>query len=270
MRWTQSEDSPARMVAVEDGARLQEGRLVDLFSAIKSGETPKPPFERLEPYELSSEIMKRYRVMNFGLQFGPWMSSKEFEPGMPPIGWVGFKTFSSRLGTYIEVPFGEERAWNLAEVPSENLCGPGVVVDLASSVGPLQNVSRRHLEQKGKHIREGDLVLIRTNFSDNYYYRPDFLKYTPGFQTDALEWLADKGIKMLITDAAWVEESPWGRSASPREGRSILLDAGIPVLVCAGHMWRLRKERSFIFCSPLPLAGLNTSPCRVLAIEEWE
>ncbi|GAH92360.1 unnamed protein product [marine sediment metagenome] len=75
---------------------------------------------------------------------------------------------------------------------------------------------------------------------------------------------------MLITDAAWVEKSPWGNRPPSREGRSVLFKAGVPAVLCAVNMWRLQKDYSFVFCSPLPLAGVNTSPCRVLVVEEWE
>lgn len=143
------------------------------------------------------------------------------------------------------------------------------MVDLSSCVGPEQNVTVRALESHAKGIEPGDIVLIRTNYSDNYYYNTDFIKYSPGFEVKALRWLVDKGVKMIITDAASLEKSPQTLSSS-LEGQAVLSSAGVPAVLCASHMWMIQKQRFFVFCSPLPLTGLNAAPCRVIAVEEWE
>ena len=49
------------------------------------------------------------------------------------------------------------------------------MVDL-SSCEDLSKTSPSGLENHAKGVEPGDIVLIRTNYSDNYYYNTDFIK----------------------------------------------------------------------------------------------
>lgn len=126
----------------------------------------------------------------------------------------------------------------------------------------------QHLKDAGSHIKEGDIVLVRTDFVDWYYHLPNFLEYSPGFTIDALEWLVSKDIKMLVTDAASVEQ-PLKNSSGTKEGHFVMFRNDIPIVECACNMWMLRKNRLFAAALPLSINGLDASPVRVLAIERW-
>ena len=86
-------------------------------------------------------------------------------------------------------------------------------------------------------------MIVRTGFTDNYYYEPDFMKYTPGFTVDAIEWICQKRVKAVITDMGWVESSP--HAPASHTNRALLSEAGIPVVNCASHMLKLRKPKAY-------------------------
>ncbi len=263
-----SEDSPARVKLFKGKGSLEGRKIIPLFDPINVSKNTEIPTVRQEPAELIEEIMKRYWVK------GMHYSMEAF--GMDRIGWVTYKSFTNRLGTHIQVPFdirkdGTFKSWDLATVSEEKLCGRAAVVNLPT-VGARQNVTVQDLERYGKHIEGGDIVVFGTNFTDNYYHRKDFMSYTPGFTKKALQWLVDKNLKMLISDTASFEENPWDKTANPSiEGRALLWKHDIPSVTCAANMWMLEKDkRTYIIVSPLPLSGLNASPVRVLAVEEYE
>lgn len=266
------DDSPARVMVLLGIDNLTEQKVVDLYDPVlisPSDLGDGPPFERTEPYELKGEIMKRLRIKNFHVPMG--------EYDMEEDGWCGFKAFSNQVGTHIIIPSlpiaGKEipanSKWNLASVDSNKLFGKTCVVN-AWAVGPRQNVTVQTLEKYAKHVQADDIVILRTGFTDDYYLREDFLKYTPGFTKDAIQWLVDKSIKMLITDTASIEPAPYANHPVSKENNYLLLSKGISVVLCATDMWRLQHPRSLAFVSPMALQGLNASPCRVLVVEEYK
>ncbi|QQO10627.1 cyclase family protein [Breznakiella homolactica] len=266
------DDSPARVTVLLGLDNLAEQKAVDLYdpvlisaSEVESGY----PFERSEPFELKGDVMKRLRIKNFHVPMA--------EYDMEEDGWCGFKAFSNHVGTHIVIPslpmagreIPADKRWNLSCADSNKLFGSTCVVN-AWAVGPRQNVTAKILEKYASHIRAGDIVVLRTGFTDDYYLREDFLTYTPGFAKDAVQWLIDKGIKMLVTDTASIEPAPYAGSPVAKENTWALFSNGIPAVLCAADMWRLQHPRSLAFVSPMALAGLNASPCRVLIIEEYK
>jgi kynurenine formamidase len=265
------DDSPARVTVLTGTENLTEQTVIDLYDPVRISTMDLaggPPFERNEPYELKGDIMKRLRIKNFHVPMA--------EYDMEEDGWVGFKAFSNHVGTHLVVPSlpvaGKEipdcHKVDLGAADSNKLWGSTSVVN-AWSAGPRQNVTVQTLEKYGRHIRPGDIVIFRTGFSDDYYYRPDFLHYTPGFTHDATQWLANKGIKMLVTDTASIELAPYGSEPIFKENQYLLFSQGIPVVYCATDLWRLQHEHSMAFVAPMALSGLNASPCRVMVLEEW-
>ncbi len=274
--------SPARAIALQGKSPELSGRkIVDLFTPMRasSGLTTSNPIQRLEPLELQPDIFKRYEV--FGMQLAADPSSEEDQRrGAETRPYRDFgcpiRLFNSHLGTHIRIPHAisvEAKDGGLAvgeikTLTSEQLVGPACLVDL-TSLGPRQIVSQRLLEKEAANLQPGDIALLWTGFSDRYYKRSDFLQWSPRFDLKGLEWLIDRGAKMLVTDAASLEPHPW-EDHLPSVADPLLSSRSIPAIVCATNMWLLRKNRCFVICSPTPLEGLPTSPTRVIAVEDWE
>src|SRR5665648_510649 len=84
----------------------------------------------------------------------------------------------------------------------------------------------------------------------------------------AAEWLIEKQVKMIITDFTSVDGS---ESAKENGGkvRHSLFQNNIPIVNMATNLWMLRKTRLFLACLPLSITGLDASPVRLIAVEEY-
>jgi kynurenine formamidase len=139
---------------------------------------------------------------------------------------------------------------NIASLSSAQFIEPARLLDLTGG-GPQQVVSQRLLEKWAVDLRPGDIALLWTGFSERYYERSDFLRWSPRFDLQSLEWLLDCGAKMLVTDAASLEPHPWDDHLSSSVD-PFLATRGVPAVVCATNLWLLRKEKCFVICSPIP------------------
>ena len=157
---------------------------------------------------------------------------------------------------------------DIRELSSEQLMGPALLVDL-TSVGPQQVVSQQLLEKAAADLRPGDIAVLWTGSSDRYYQRLDYLRWSPRFDLRGVESLLDRGVKMLVTDAASLEPHLWEASVASVVD-PVLFARGVPAVVSATNLWLLREQRCFVICCPVPLRGLPMSPVRLVAVEDWD
>lgn len=250
--------APARVVAlIGEGADRQ---VFDLNHVMRRY-PPAMSKRRLkrELLQKKSDVYKRMRILSFSLgQF-------------PPDDLYGpeYMTFSSRIGTHIRAPYSKDGSGDASLMPMTKLCGPATVIDL-SYIGPRGIITAKDLKGTAQNVRVGDIALIRTGFIDWYYPKPDFLDYTPGFSRDAIEWLINAGIKLLVTDMGSLEvQEPTRGIDADGSIYEYLLSNGIGVVECANNLWLLRKERIYLTCLPLPMAELSSAPTHVVALEDW-
>jgi kynurenine formamidase len=232
---------------------------------------------REEPIQLQDDAYRRFEV--FGVQIAGDPAGEEgwgYGSQTTPHRDFGspIRLFNSHLGTHMRIPheidhFGDGALLikDAACLSTEQLIGPACVIDL-TQVGPRQRVTRRAVEAAGADIRPGDIALLWTGYSDQYYTRPDFLALSPLFDIDALEWILDRGAKMIVSDTARLEPHPWD-GFQPSAVDNLLRERQVPVVTCAANLWMLRQPRCFAICSPTPLDGLPTSPTRVVAVEQY-
>lgn len=266
------DDSPARVFVLDRLSELSKGaRSTDLYYPITCPwEYGEFPYQRSEPFELKNSIMRRFVLQNVHI------SQSEYADVFAGVGFMAFKTFCNRLGTHIRVPrypVGGEHASSgdpvdLSSLPTDRLWGKAVVVD-AWNAGPGHDVSVKMLEQRKSAITPDCIVLIRTAYTDFYYEHREFLRYTPGLSTEAVKWLVDKKVKMVVTDTATVESSKHNGRVGAVEHLRTLFSHGIPVVTCATSLWRISKNDCVAFVSPMALPNSDSSPCRVQVVEEY-
>jgi kynurenine formamidase len=272
---------PARPVAlIGESDSLAEREMVDLFRPMQasSGRPLTAPIERIEPFVMQSDLHKRFEI--FGVQIAP--DSAESEPvagGWPARVQRDFgsplRLFSSHLGTHMRLPHtttgsagtADLKLDELREIGSGRLAGPAMLVDL-TTVGPQQLITKQMLQKQAEGLLPGDIALLWTAFTDRYYHREDFLSWNPRIELEALRWLLEQGVRMLITDMVRLEPHLW-EDHLPSESAPLLAARAVPAVMAATNLWLLRKKRAYVFCSPVPLSGLPTLPARVVAVEEW-
>jgi arylformamidase len=167
-------------------------------------------------------------------------------------------------GTHIEYrlhfdPEGEP----INAVPLEVFVGRACVANL-SHLGDLDPVTGEDLEKAvGGVWQPGDRLLIRTDYLDRAWGRPDYWDQPPYLTLSAADWAVDRGARMVGLDC--LTERP-GDAASPVHHR--LLSAGIPLLEYIRNLRSLSRDVIALIALPIKVDDVEATPARVIAIED--
>lgn len=172
-------------------------------------------------------------------------------------------TMSSHVGTHIEFPYHHlKEGQDAADFPVEKLIGKGVLLDFSyKKIGEAITLDElRSYEQK---IKKEDILLIRTD-CDKFFRTKHWIDF-PHMTTEGVQWLIEeKQINCLGTDAAGIEVP----DTDYQPNHMLLLENNIPIIESMTNLRSLKKERFLLFILPLPIEKLDSSPVRVVAIEE--
>lgn len=193
---------------------------------------------------------------------------------------------SSHLGTHVDAPlhYGSRcegrPARTIAEIGLDELFCDGMVLDLRRRAEPGAAFPVEALEEaidaSGGSVGPGTAVLLRTGQERYGLGDPEFYGY-PGMSREGTLFLAERGAKVLGTDAAG-----WDRPFL--EMRRAFQETGDRGQIWDGH-FAGREREVFIVQQlvnlaalpstgfrvgffPLPLAGCSASPARVVAFLE--
>lgn len=167
----------------------------------------------------------------------------------------------SHVGTHVEAPLhfleeGEDTA-SLALGP---LFGPAIVLDFRHKQ-VNEAITLSDFQSAGQ-IENGDRVLTMTGRHSSY--RTPQSHDRPYISEEAMRWLVEeKKIQCLGTDSSGYEV----RGVDHHPNHRIITRASIPVLECLNNLVELKKQRVFLIALPIPVAGLDASPVRAVAIE---
>ncbi len=171
----------------------------------------------------------------------------------------------SHVGTHIEAPLHHVAGGiDCAGLPLRNVVGEAVLVDFGDK--PLfEGITREELRARGGHIRQGDIVFVRTGL--HHLYRTPRSHDRPYFTQEAIAWLVDEmQIACLGVDCSGIEKR--GEVGEPNHCK--LLGSGIPLIEHLAHLERLTKPRFFVVAVPWRVHGLDASPVSVIAFEPIE
>jgi arylformamidase len=178
--------------------------------------------------------------------------------------------------THVDVPkHFYENGPACHEVPIDQFIGEAVIIDL-SHKKPGEMVTAADLENSGVEVKPGDIVIIRTDWTDKAFGTRRFWAEIIGLSLDAGDWLVDKKIKALATD--FYTDPPPIRECEtcgkfvkvdrpPIRNHHTLLGAGILLLDFVTNVGALTKKRVLLICLPIKLFGTDGGPARVIAIE---
>ncbi|MFZ4450967.1 cyclase family protein [Salibacterium aidingense] len=158
------------------------------------------------------------------------------------------------------------------EVPLHSFIGETVVIDMTHKQ-PNEVVTAADLKNSGVEVKEKDIVLIRTGWTDRAWGSLQFWEEMITLSTDAADWLVKKGIKSLALDFMACdhplyppEGREWGRQEwSPNH--KTFLSKNIVLLEWLIHLDQITEERVLFGCVPIKLKGTDGAPCRAFAIE---
>jgi kynurenine formamidase len=152
----------------------------------------------------------------------------------------------------------------------DRTCGEAVVIDLAP-LEPDHDITVADLEGAAPEIRSGDVVLVKTGWSDQAW--GDFPRYyvgSPSCSPEAARWLVDTGAKAIGFDC-FPERSAKKQSYLPSEFvvHEIIGRAGAVLMQTLTNLAELPVgERFRFFGAFLKVKGGEGAPARFFAVLE--
>jgi arylformamidase len=156
-----------------------------------------------------------------------------------------------------------------AEIPLEQVCGTAVVLD-CSHVEAGQPLEVKDLERAGRglDIRENDILLVRTDWTDRMWGQfPEFFVNSPYLTAEAAEWLIARKPKAFGFD--FFEEYSARLPDFTSEDfvvHRLMLGSGRPLLEQATNLRLLGQRRVQFFAPFYKIAGTEGAPARFFAI----
>ena len=174
-------------------------------------------------------------------------------------------TMVSHIGTHIEMPYHLfPDGADLATVDLNTLCGSAVLLNL-KDVPAGQPITPPLLQEaidRAGGIRPGDIVVCNLGYSDKY--GTDDYSKSPYFTPEAIRMLVDAGIKMMAVDAGGVEVP----RSETHVNHIALLEKNICLIENIAHLDDLPVNRFDLCAFPIPVAGVESFPVRVVAFVE--
>ncbi|MGH8870793.1 MAG: cyclase family protein [Acidimicrobiia bacterium] len=153
-------------------------------------------------------------------------------------------------------------------VPLDRTCGEAVIIDL-TPIEPDHDITPADLEAAAPKIQKGDVVLVRTGWSDVAW--GDFPRYyvgSPSCTPEAAKWLVETGAKAIGFDC-FPERSAKKQSYLPSEFvvHEIIGDAGAILMQSMTNLAALPADERFLFFAGfLKVTGGEGAPARYFAL----
>ena len=155
----------------------------------------------------------------------------------------------------------------------EQLCGEAALVDVGDRI-PDRPVDGALLEARGGHVRQGDILILRSNLHRRYpNTTPEYWSHAPWLADCGSRWLVERGCTALAVDFPQdrVARELGHRAVANAEFREhqIVLGAGLMHLEHAIDLHRIEADRCFLLALPLRLPGADGGPAGPVALTRW-
>lgn len=157
-----------------------------------------------------------------------------------------------------------------ADVPLDRVCGEAFVIDL-SDAGPNDEITLSDVREQARErdLREGDIVLIRTDWTDDEWGNyPTYYEDSPYCAPEAAEWLVDNGAKAVGFDC-FSEYPARLPEFEPEDFRvhRVILENGAILMQHLTNLSALPDGERVEFFGPfLKMAGAEGTPARFFAL----
>lgn len=152
------------------------------------------------------------------------------------------------------------------DIPLERVVGEAYVLD-CTGVGPAEPVTAQVLERAATDVRDGDILILRTGWTDRRWGRfPEYFTESPYLEPEAAEWLAARSPSAVAFD--FFEEYCARLADFTSEDfvcHRILLGAGIPLLEGLTGVGAVGQPRFDFYAPFYKLADCDGAPARFFA-----
>lgn len=155
-----------------------------------------------------------------------------------------------------------------ADVSLDRVCGDAFVVDVSDG-GPNYEITRADVEEKAADVREGDIVLVRTDWTDDEWGNyPRYYEDSPYCAPEAAQWLVDNGAKAVGFDC-FSEYPARLPDFEPEDFRihKVILENGAILMQHLTNLSALPTGERVPFYGPfIKMAGAEGTPARFFAV----
>jgi arylformamidase len=182
---------------------------------------------------------------------------------------------SLHTGTHVESALHTvEEGEAIDEVSLERVIGDAVVLDL-SPTEPMQIIdvadldeANHRLESAGESIQPGDILLLRTDWSQRHIGTHTYFEESPGLTEEAARWIVETNPKSVGCDFF---EEPAARqpgwTAEEFVVHGTILGTGIPLIEGLVNLGELPPRVQF-FAPFYKFSGIESAPARAFALLE--
>lgn len=241
-------------------------RIVDLSLPVKSGMAGIPG---IPLYEKNPTQVRAVTLVDEGQRALLGAEHRDLLDGAPVIGHMNtVMTLNSHIGTHIDAPRHFFSAGvSVDDLPLDRLVQRSAVVIDVSSTQAGEGVTAEALERSGVTPADGDIVVIKTRWTDRAWGTPEFWANTVWLDPGVSEWTGRYNIAAVAMDC--FPEKPFWRYTLQSTERGAnhrrWLGAGIPMIQLITNLDEL-GERFTMTALPLRLAGMDGSPARVVGV----
>lgn len=188
------------------------------------------------------------------------------EPGFWMVSEI---TMMLHSGSHVDFTKHYREQGETAEaVLLDRTCGEAVLIDL-TPIEPDHDITAADLEARAPDIREGDIVVVRTSWTDVAW--GDFPRYyvqSPACTIEAAEWLVGTGAKAIGFDC-FPERSAKKQNYLPSEFvvHEVVGDSGAILMQSMTNLAELPVDSRFLFFAAfLKVTGGEGAPARFFAV----
>lgn len=242
-------------------------KIVDLTLPITTGMAGIP---RISFYEKNPVKVEAVTVVNEEQRSLLQREGVDVRPGAEAVNSMNTVfTLNSHVGTHIDAPrhFFEQGA-SIDQIPLDRLLLREAVVIDVSHKQPGEPVTGSDLEAAGVRIARGEVVVIKTNWTDRAWGKPEFWDKPIHLEPSVGEWVERQGVAAVAMDC-FPEMPFWLKQLTPEQrgaNHKRWLKAGIPMVQMLTNLDAI-SGRFRLIALPLKLVGMDGSPARVVGVE---
>jgi len=126
---------------------------------------------------------------------------------------------------------------------------------------PREAIAVKELEKTNVKIKKGEGLIVATGW-EKFWNKKNFIKDSPHFTPESMDWVLNKGISLLAGDMTIYDDyyKPTGLIKN-------LFKRDVLVVAPLVNLDKIKKTKIKLVALPLKVKGVSGCPCRVIAIE---
>ncbi len=168
-------------------------------------------------------------------------------------------------GTHVDAPCHfVPGGLSVDQLDLDRVSGPAVGWEVQR--GPCEAITAADLEACRPAARPGDLVFLRTGWDVHFHAGHEAYHRHPYLSVEAAAWLVERRVGLLAMDVPTPDMPEAVRQAEfDWPVHHLLLGAGVLVAEHLAHLERVAGRRFTAYALPIPYAGSDGAPARIVA-----